>query len=461
MQPDNAPSVTPVMLAVPERVPLLRILSQILVLGLPLVIGATVTSALHLGKVAMLARVPDTGALHVLSLMQPAFILILALMEGLAITNQVFSARSKHNWPRRGVLRSSACLSLGGLGLFVLLAAAGYAVSQAFSFDDPAIAIMVGHFPGFLMSMGLFLVFDVLYGALRGQGRVFQGLIPFLVLVAVDLGVTYVLVSRLGWGFDAILLGNLAGPAAVLPVMVLLLRRQTPGREGGAEDVPPPVFNARLRQLLVGVGLPVFGSIMIGFISASVVFPILSDLGRDNASAFFVVLRFRIAFMIPAIALGSAIAILANQAAEEGGRGGQLRYLQVGVPVMLAFYALMTLTLPQWGGGMLDLLVPPDAVALRASADLMMSRLLVTFFVVAGSTMLQVILEQLGRGRQVLLITLATEAATCATVVYAVYDNAGLEMVLWSLVVLAGVTFVLLLLQLLALMRGIGRGNAV
>ena len=43
-------------------------LSRILLLALPFAVGAAATSTLNLGKVALLARVPDTGALATLSL---------------------------------------------------------------------------------------------------------------------------------------------------------------------------------------------------------------------------------------------------------------------------------------------------------------------------------------------------------------------------------------------------------
>ncbi|PRY76658.1 Na+-driven multidrug efflux pump [Yoonia maritima] len=426
-----------------------QVLFKIMALAIPFALGAAVTSSLNLGKVALLSRAPGTGALHELSLMQPSFVLILAIMEGLAITNQVFSAKSRNNWPRRGVLRASRRLSIIGVGVFVALATVGYAVPQFIEINDPVLAQTAELFPLFVLSMTLFAVFDIYYGAMRGQGRIMLGLLPFAALVVIDLAVTYVLVSQYGWGFEAVLLGNLVGAGLMLPVIMWLLKREV----ADGEESPDQPLRIRMRQLQIGVGIPVFSSLVVGFISASVAFPILAKLGQEHVSAFFVILRYRIAFMIPAIAIGSAIAILVNQAAEEGGDKSSLSFLSIGVPVMLVLYIGATLGLSQWSG-ILNLLVPVDAdAALRGATEAMFNLLLVTFFLVAGSAMLQVILEQLGRGGQVFAITVLIELGTCGVLVWAMQDNTTVERVATVFNGFALVGFVLFGLQMLLLIR--------
>ncbi|MDF9302108.1 hypothetical protein P5P81_06025 [Tritonibacter mobilis] len=431
-------------------------LSRILLLALPFAVGAAATSTLNLGKVALLARVPDTGALTTLSLLQPSFILALAIMEGLAITAQVFSARSRHNWPRRGTLRAVHRLCRNGVLLFLAVAALGYGAVALLRVEDAEMLVILEHFPLFMLSLVPFVVFDIFYGAMRGQGKVLLGLVPFAGLVALDLSTTYVLVSSHGWGFEAVLVGNIVGPVLMLPVIAWLLHREV----GSGEDSPEEPFRIRMRQLQIGVGIPVFSSIVVGFVSASVVFPILAKIGEDSASAFFVVLRYRIAFMIPAIAIGSAIAILVNQLAEEGHSGQRLRYLVIGVPFMLCLYAAATVLLPHWSGA-LDLLVPAETEALRLATEEMFAALLMTFFLISGSAMLQVILEQLGRGLQVLVITFLVEAGTCAGVVWAMVQGAGMGLILDILIAAAALSFGLFAVQFLLLLRKLGRADAV
>ena len=431
-------------------------LSRIFKLAFPFALGAMVTSALNLGKVAMLSRAEDTGALHILSLLQPSFILILAMMEGLAITNQVFSARSRHNWPRRGVLRASRRLSVLAVILLIVVAMTGFVASQYITVDDPSIRTTLDHFPAFVLSMTFFVIFSIYYGALRGQGKVFLGLLPFAALVVIDLFATHTLVTNFGWGFEAVVAGNLLGAAVVLPVIIWLLRREV----ATGENVPEETFFIRLRQLQIHVGLPVFSSIVVGVVSGSVIFPALSELGRDIASAFFVVLRYRIAFMIPAIAIGSAIAVLVNQAASDEQRTTRFRYLAVGVPVMLILYAVGTAVLPHWNGA-LNLLIPVDADSLRTATELMFAQLLLTFFFVAGTAMFQVILEQLGRGIHVLVITILAETGTCAAVLWAMHNGANLGIVVQILNGFAIATFALFAVQFLLLLRTIGSRHAI
>ncbi|MBT9386232.1 hypothetical protein KM176_20345 [Pseudooceanicola sp. CBS1P-1] len=450
----DAPTLTPAkMPSIPG------VLGQIFALAIPFALGAAITSALNLGKIALLARAPDTGALQVLSLLQPAFILILAMMEALAITNQVFSARSRHAWPRRGVRR--ATLRLGGTGIVIFLgvAAAGQALALLWPTTDPTLRTMLDHAAPFVLSMIPFVLFDICYGALRGQGKVLAGLLPFAALVAVDLAVTWTLVSRFGWGFEAVLAGNVTGALLMLPVIALLLWRAT----RHADPVPDQPFRIRLKQLQIGVGLPVFSSLVVGFVSSSVIFPLLSHLGQEGASAFLVVLRYRIAFMIPAIAIGSAIAILVNQQAEAGPQAHPrtaTRYLCWGIGAMLILYAGATALLPLWPAP-LDLLVPARSQTLHAATEGMFRQLLVTFFLVAASAMFQVILEQLGRGVQVLIIAIVTELGTCAALLWAMTRGADQTAVIAVMIGFAALGFVLLAGQVVVLMRRMGGPDAV
>jgi Na+-driven multidrug efflux pump len=437
---------------------MLATLGQIIAMALPFALGAIITSALNLGKISMLARSGSTHALEVLSLLQPAFIFVLAVMEGLAITNQVFSARSRNNWPRAGIKQSSLSLAMIGVTLLCLASTVAYGIAHTVIFTDRSIDTIVRNLPAFLMSMSAFVVFDIYYGALRGQAKLARSLLPFAALVTIDLAVTYVL-TRYGWGFEAVLAGNVAGPLATLPIVILLLRHEA----GTGPQLPRETLHARLRQLLAVVGTPLAASILAGSISAVVVFPALAAIGKDYASAFLVVLRFRTAFMIPAIAVGSVIAILINQVAEDSSPADGIRYLAIGIPAILTGYALLTVALPYWGGPILDLLLSQRGgdQDLRAASVLVMRQIQVTFFLVAGTAMLQVILEQLGRAPHVLVITFAMEAATCLAITFSSNRNGGLHLLLMTLNVIAAVTFMLLAAQAGMLFMQLRRGHVV
>lgn len=458
MPPTDAPSLSAPLPTVPPPA-VFATLSKVLAMSLPLMVGAVITSALNLGKIAVLAHSGQTAALATLSLLQPAFIFALALMEGLAITNQVFSARSRFNWPRRGIVRASRYLSVLGVGLLGLCALLAFALPRVIHFTDPAVLDTLQMLPLYLLSLAAFVVFDVYYGALRGQGKVMRSLLPFAALSAIDIGVTCLLCLHYGWGFEAVLVGNIAGPLLMLPVIIWLLHHEA----GKGPDVPAGAVRARLTQLLLVVGTPLAASILAGSVSAALIFPVLADLGRDNAAGFMIVVRFRILFMIPAIAFGSVIAILMNQEAETEAPAQRLRYLLIGVPVLLLAYAAGTFALPYFSQPVLDLLLSQrgDGADLRNVTAAILQALHITFFLVAGAAMLQVILEQLDRGPQVLLITVLTEAATVAAVVYAIRNGGDLADVMQILRAIAGASFVLLGLLTVVLYARMRRADAV
>ncbi|MGD9918237.1 MAG: hypothetical protein AB7U46_09470 [Paenirhodobacter sp.] len=459
MPPANASLADTAFAAPRKRFEALATVRQILLMALPFMLGAIVTSALNLGKIAILAHAGNEQGLNTLSLLQPAFIFVLAVMEGLAITNQVFSARSKNNWPRRGIAAASWRLSLIGIALLSAIALAAYGLGQGRWLAQGTIGETLQAMPLFVLSMAAFVVFDICYAALRGQGKLARSLLPFIGLAVIDLSVTYTLSAHYGWGFEAVLVGNLAGPLAMLPITIWLLRREA----GQGPAVPAPALRARLGQLLLVVGLPLAASILAGAISAAVIFPALADLGRDYASGFMVVLRFRIAFMIPAIAFGSVIAILINQAEEEGTPEARLRYILFGVPLLLIGYGILAATLPYYSRPVLDLLLSQrgDGEALRGVTEEVLTQLQITFFLVAAAAMLQVILEQLGRAPHVFVITIVTEALTCGATLYAIRQGGDLNLVLLILKAVAGLSFAALLVQMLLLVIKMRRANAV
>lgn len=434
--------------AIPQ--PTVRIIAQIGALAAPLALGACVLSTLNLGTVALLSRYDQSGALHMMSLLQPAFFIVIALMEGLAVTNQVFAARTKQAWPKGSLRRSSGILAITGLLLLCLLAASAYGLERLIGERVGAWRPTLTELPLALLSMAAFLIFEVYHGALRGRGRVLMGLIPFAMAAAISLSATYFLLTRHQLGFDAVLLGNLAGSLVMLPIVIYLVHREA----HGGETMPARQLHARLRGLLTHVGGPVFFSILVASASAAVVFPVLDRLGKDEVSAFLVVIRLRIAFMIPAIAAGSAIAILANQALDEHSKHGQsLRPLAVGLVFVFALYLLATLAMALMPGFAIDAIVPQQTAELNDRSIRLLLLLLPTFFLLPCAICMQIILEQIGDGLKVLLLTIVVELATIAAVLFVFQDQRPIEYICYVLIASASVMFVAFLVRILMLSR--------
>jgi Na+-driven multidrug efflux pump len=432
------------------------VLRGIFSLALPLSLGVLAASGLQFGKIWIASHHPDPEVLTILSLLQPYYLVLLAFLETLAITNQVFSAKSKSGWPKPDVRRSSLLfLAVGGLVIVALvalslalrtkLATEGIATTGAPDGIFSPVVLQV--LPLFIASAIPFFIFEVYNAALRGQGRVALGLFALAILVVVDLSVTYVAIFHWHWGFNAVMIGTAAGPTVAIPITVIATYLETRGEHHS----PLKELCARIVRLLLAVGAPIFLSMAAGFASAAVIFPGMAGFGPEMVSAFLFIIRLRVLFLVPAIASGSAIAILANQ---HGASGGRTAYLLFGTPAVTLFYALATILLFAFGPALMQFVLPSDAGLLRISTVELLLLLLPTFFTTAIATMLQIVLEQLERGLYVLLVTVVVETATCLAVVAALRANASLQQICFLMTGFGLLTMLLLVGQFLLLLRG-------
>lgn len=435
----------------------LGIIGRIGKLAFPLMVGALAAAGLQVVKAAILSHNGEEAALYTLSMMQPSFIFMLAFLESLAITNQVFSSKSVTNWAKGDVLRATRIFSIIGLVLTALIALGFYGASFAVAGQWPEAAELMPKMALFVLSLAPYLLFELRNAALRGQGKTGQALVPFIVLIVADIAITWFCVFELGLGFNGVLIGNALGPLVALPLVVWMLRREigdSPKGEAGQ-------FKKNVIGLTIGVAGPVFVSMFAGSASAAIIFPALAMLGQDLASGFLVIVRVRIMFIIPAIAIGSAIAILINQLPENGHVSEKRGILVVGVTTVLAIYALATFGVFLLRDEAVGLVVPAENAALYATTVDLMMVLIVTFFLVAAFTMLQVILEHLGMGVRVLIVTFITEVITIGLVFAALFYDFGVAGVLHSMNVMAAASFLLLGGVFVIFLRKMGRTDAV
>ncbi|WP_113423218.1 hypothetical protein [Rhizobium sp. SYY.PMSO] len=421
-----------------QRVSLASMMGQIIALAAPLAISACILSGLNLGMVTILARHGDTEAIYLMSLMQPAFFIIIAMMEGLAISNQVFSARCK-NMPSAGaVLKSSRTLCLVGLLLIGAIALIAYCASQMLPLQSQSLALILSYLPMAALSMAAFLVFEIHHSALRGSGHALLAIGPFALAAILSLLVTYVLLDRYQIGFTAVLIGNFAGPLILLPIVVMLVRRIAMKDADITEAMPEA---RRIWPLLSTVGFPVFFSILVASASAAFVFPVIDRFGADEVSAFLVVLRLRVAFTIPAVAAGSAIAILVNQSLNtRSGLSGD-RYLAAGIPLVFAVYGVATVAILFAKTMAIGLIVPENATTLNMWSNNLLWLLLPTFFLMPCVVCIQIILEQIGDGPKVLVFTIVAEAATIGAIIFSAENSKSIESISHVLTVSSALLF--------------------
>jgi Na+-driven multidrug efflux pump len=394
---------------------------RVLALSLPLMVGSLTAAGQSIAKLGLLTYHGETEALYLFSMVQPGFILMLAFMESLAIANQVFSSKSVRTWPKGDVRRATTFFSALGC-LLILVVAAGIRGAQPLLPVDSVMRPILPEMALFVLSFLPFFLFEARNAALRGQGRTALALVPFAVLIAVDLGVTAAGVMLFDLGFHAVLLGNVAGPLVAFPLTYILLNRTV----GPAAPVADPGYRRNVLRMLIGVATPTFLTTFAGSVAAMVIFPLLARLGPDAVSSFLIVVRMRVLFIIPAIAAGSAMAIMINSKNETEHGAESRRILSCGTAMIALIYVAATAGLYLGHGGIVGLMVPADNPPLRAAATELFRLLILTFFLVAVGTMLQVVLEHLGKGVPVLVATLATEAMTIGAAIWLLQSGAGL-----------------------------------
>ena len=435
---------------VPRRA---RLWSAILGLAWPMMLSAVVAATLQNSQVWTLGRDSgDSRPLILLTMLQPYFLLLIAILEGLAVTNQVFSARSARQWPRKRVWDATLLLAAFGVLVVSLLAIGAHElvgrVPQLIGADMREVWPVL---PGYLLSLVPLLCFEMANSALRGQGSTVSGLgLSAVAAVVINLAVCYWSSTTLRLCFMSVALGNLVAYGTVLlPVYGCLWLRTRTGERGSAV-----AFRARLRALAPDAGLPVFLTLVVAFASSAVVVPAVAGITGDNSIAFLLVLKLRLLFVIPAVALGSAIAILINQGLE-GESTRRLNLLREGLLVIVCSYLMLVLLACGLQQTLIELMSERSGV--RQAGLHLMQWLLPTFFLTAVTTMLQTLLEQLGRGRRVLVIMLLMEAMLGLAILLGL--PLGLSWVLGCMLASAVLYALIHLRQLLSLHHALGEAS--
>lgn len=439
-----------------DQLGFLSVGAKVLMLALPLMVGSLFAAGQSVIKLSLLTYGNDPDALYTMAMVTPGFILMLAFMESLAIANQVFSSKSFKDWPRGDVFRSTKVLSLLGAVLITLIAAGIYGAQNVVPADH-VIYPVLPDMSLFLLSFVPFFLFEVRNAALRGQGRTALALIPFAVLIVVDLGVTTAGIMIYDMGFEAVLLGNVVGAVVAFPVISYLLKREI----GDAAPSTDGTFKRNILRMIIGVAAPIFMTTFAGSIAAAVIFPMLANLDKDAASAFLMIIRLRVLFMIPAIASGSAIAIIINKEGKAADFEETRRVLIHGTTVIALIYAIATALLYVFHDVALGPFIAGEDSALEAIATALLFQLILTFFFFAVGTMLQVILEHLGWGVMVLLATIAAEAITIGLALLLLQQGGDLTALMQVMNIVAGLSMLAFFAFFLRMMKTLEATRAV
>lgn len=265
-----------------------------------------------------------TDALYLRTLYLPLTFIFLAFQAGIDISTQVAVARFKAGNP-------------SGRGLSVVVrgtAAAGFLVMAGFAALLAAVAVPMAHllgahpsavapFAAFVRLMCVAMLLEVpwlaLAGALRGWGRVGAASVASMTVMVLQTAGVYLLGGPGGLGVMAVPWSILAASALGLALTVLLVRRaglagMLTGRDAGGER-----FTAALRSglgALSSVGVPIGGTFTLLFLLNAAQLRLLSRFGDAVVAGFGIGNATQTLVIVPAIGLGTAVAITINQSGD-------------------------------------------------------------------------------------------------------------------------------------------------
>ncbi|WP_260955686.1 MATE family efflux transporter [Pseudomonas citri] len=392
-------------LALSQRQGASRDIADLLKLAWPMIVVAVAVSFSQNIQTAILGHGAETTSIYWLSMIQPFSFLFLAILECLAITNQVFSARSLNLWSRQKVLVATSILSVLGILVVALLSGA---IALCAPWLEKLLPVSGGGFyqealPLYFLSILPFIHLEMCNSALRGQGKSTLSMFLVIAYIVLNAGICYISYHVYGLGFYSIIVANALASGLLMPVATLLVWRV--GRQ--QQDDRPHAFLARLKGLLQLVGLPIFVSFIVVFFSSLLVFPLIGTLGEQYVAAFLIITKIRMFIVIPAVACGSALAILVNQRLTISSGEGLRRLLHRGLMFIGGLYAVLTVGVYLSEETLIGILSGNGTI--RDASQQMMLILLPTFFLTAFVASLQALLEQLDQARRVLILTVIIE----------------------------------------------------
>ncbi|WP_300628613.1 MATE family efflux transporter [Pseudomonas sp.] len=434
-----------------------RDIADLLKLAWPMIVVAVAVSFSQNIQTAILGHGAETTSIYWLSMIQPFSFLFLAILECLAISNQVFSARSVNLWSRQKVLRATLLLAVLGIAVIAFVSAA---IALSAPWLEKALPVAGAHFyqealPLYFLSMLPFVQLEMCNSALRGQGRSAASMLLVMAFIVLNGAICYSSYHVYGLGFYSIIVANALASCLLIPVATWLVWRV--GRQ--AHDDRPHAFIARLKGLLAQVGLPIFASFIVVFFSSLLVFPLIGKVGEQYVAAFLIITKIRMFIVIPAVACGSALAILINQRLTVTSGEGLKWLLHRGLMFIGGLYLVLTVAVYFSESRLIGLLSGDDAI--REASSQMMLILLPTFFLTAFVASLQALLEQLDQARRVLMLTVIIELLMVIVLWVGWERFSGVKSILGIIIVFSAINFLAFASEYWRLANKLGREHVL
>ncbi|MEC5425426.1 MATE family efflux transporter [Virgibacillus sp. C22-A2] len=278
---------------------------------LPMILASLVTQIVQLTNIAFMGNVGDDEA-YLRSLYIPFAFLIIALTEGIQISNQVSIARLKGEGKDEDIrLNINSFIILGiGISLIVLLLVVLFAPMIISYFQIPNhLEKRFMHFIYLMFLSSIFSVFFmVLTSSLRGIGKVNLSTLLVIFYALVNVGAVYYCSFVVKLGLLSIFYGNMLSTLILIVVTLMFLIRNK-----------LLVFNRKYFKFyrksihyLKEVGIPISLSYIVIFVSSFFFNLIIKPFGPEAIAGFGVAYYIQTFSLVPSIAIGTALGIIMN-----------------------------------------------------------------------------------------------------------------------------------------------------
>lgn len=331
------------MTAVTETETLPVLAGRLRSLAASILAGVAIGIAAQFAVTALLGQMGGE-ALYVRSLYIPVAFLFMALEEGFEVSTQVAAARYRGAGQPGRIRPTAGRLGLTGLACFAAAALPiGLLAPQLAALldvDPAAVPTFVG-FARWVAASGLLIIVTaVIAGTLRGWGMARAASTVTATVAVVQVAGVWLLGLVGGLGVWAVPIASSAGAVLGSSVgLVMLVRAGLLRRPTGAATRQPA---EPIRPLLVAVGAPVAASYLV---VSAVYFTsvwVLSGFGAAAVAGFGSATAVQTMAIAPALALGSAVAILMNQSLGAGLEHRLRPLLWLGVRYALGAYAVIS-----------------------------------------------------------------------------------------------------------------------
>lgn len=366
--------------------------------AIPMLLASLVNVTTQLVNVFFMGHTSQT-VLYVLSLYIPISFVMIAIVEATQLSVQVAVSRSRaegspyftqlfaHMMGSAGVL----AIVMGGLVMLLSpLLSWFYAVP---SDVQPLFAFYVAG----MMAAGVPAVLAAASGAaLRGLGRAQAASWNAVGTALLNILLVYWFVSVVGFDLKGIIYANLISSTLSLLISVLILFVR---KELVAVRL---AFVQRHLIALRQVGIPVFISYCLIFVSTFFFNKIVSHFGEGVVAGFGVGYRIQTMAILPGIVIGSAIGILINHNLQQAHRPRAYESYRRGLMQSFIIYAVIAVVIWIWREPLTALLIA-DPVS-RTEAARYLAIVALSYLTMGPMMTTLLTMEQSGRGYQALLL---------------------------------------------------------